>query len=131
MSAPEVGGRQGMVRLGVLMAALVVLVSGCDLMARISEGAYRNAVTDGVVNEMGERGIALTGRPGCAWLREGPPGTVRISCTATTRSGEPVRVEGVVEDAESDRPRERYTVTVGGREVLRQDCLGLGCGQRS
>ena len=42
-------------------------------------------------------------------------------------AGEPVTVDGVAYNADTDRPRETYVVTVGGREVLRKGCLGLGC----
>ncbi|GAA1872012.1 hypothetical protein [Actinomadura bangladeshensis] len=114
-----------------LAVLLALTMSGCKVMQRISEGAYRNAVTDGVVDELKIRGIQLRERPLC----KSPGGTtesvVRVDCTARTRSGEPVTVEGVAFDADTERPRETYIVTVGGREVLRKDCLGLGCEHRN
>lgn len=85
----------------VLAALLALTLSGCKVMQRISEGAYRNAVSDGVVDELEIRGIELRERPSC----ESPvPATSSVV-----------------------RPRETYVVTVGGREVLRKGCLGLGC----
>ncbi|MES9537474.1 hypothetical protein AB0C21_25370 [Spirillospora sp. NPDC049024] len=114
------------VALAVLLAATM---SGCKVMQRISDGAYLNAVTDGVVDELAARGIDLQERPECESPGRETDSVVRVACTAVTATGEPVVVEGVARDADTDRPRESYVVTVGGREVLRKDCLGLGCEQ--
>ncbi|GAA1784983.1 hypothetical protein [Actinomadura chokoriensis] len=114
-----------------LAVLLALTMSGCKVMQRISEGAYRNAVTDGVVDELKVRGIELRERPLCKSPAATAESVVRVDCTARTRSGEPVTVEGVAFDADTDRPRETYVVTVGGREVLRKDCLGLGCEHRN
>ncbi|MFD0691831.1 hypothetical protein [Actinomadura fibrosa] len=111
----------------VLLAGLLVLsVSGCKVMQRISDGSYNNAVTDGVVKELDERNIRLEKRPSCK-TRDSGSASVHVECTATTREGQPVVVTGVAEEADTDHPRELYEVTVGGQEVLRQNCLGLGC----
>ncbi|MFC9976260.1 hypothetical protein ACFVH6_35745 [Spirillospora sp. NPDC127200] len=122
-----------MTRVRAVVVALVAMVSlsGCELMQRISEGAYRNAVTDGVVKELDDRGVRLRARPECGSLESGPADTVRITCTAVTTAGEPVRVTGGAADAGARHPRELFVITVGGREVLRRDCLGLGCAERS
>ncbi|WP_396454617.1 hypothetical protein [Actinomadura sp.] len=116
----------------VPVAALAVLLalsaSGCKVMQRISEGAYRNAVTDGVVDELKARGVELRERPNCTSPKAETGSMIRVNCTARTRTGEPVTVEGIAVDADTDRPQETYVITVGGREVLRKDCLGLGCG---
>jgi hypothetical protein len=109
----------------VLAVVLAVTMSGCKVMQRISEGSYRNAVTDGVVAELKKRGIRLKARPSCKTPKTGD--TVRVSCSALTKAGQPVVVTGIARDADSARPREDYTVTVAGRQVLEQDCLGLGC----
>lgn len=114
-----------------LAALLAVTLSGCKVMQRISEGAYRNAVTDGAVDELKIRGIELRERPLCKSPAATTESVVRVDCTARTRSGEPVTVEGVATDADTDRPRETYIITVGGRELLRTDCLGLGCEHRN
>ncbi|MFB4296407.1 hypothetical protein [Actinomadura sp. NTSP31] len=109
----------------LLAAVLAVAMSGCKVMQRISEGSYRNAVTDGVVAELKKRGIPLKARPSCKTPKTGD--TVRVSCTARTKAGQPVVVTGVARDADSAHPVEEYTVTVAGRQVLDQGCLGLGC----
>lgn len=114
-------------RVVVLAALLALTMPGCKVMQRISEGAYRNAVTDGVIDELKMRGIELEARPVCESPAANTDSLVRMNCTARTRAGEPVRVESVAHAADTDRPRETYVITVGGREVLRQDCLGLGC----
>jgi hypothetical protein len=110
-----------------LAVLLAVTLSGCKVMQRISEGAYRNAVTDGAVDELKIRGIELRERPSCKSPAANTESMVRVDCTARTRSGEPVLVEGIALDADTDRPRETYVITVGGREILRKSCLGLGC----
>lgn len=113
-----------------VLAGLALTASGCETMQRISEGAYRNAVSDGVVDELNAQGVELRERPACKTPETEAASVVRVTCTAHTRTGEPVAVHGVAYDADTDRPRETYVVTVAGREVLRKDCLGVGCGQR-
>jgi hypothetical protein len=114
-----------------LAAVLAVTMSGCKVMQRISEGAYRNAVSDGTVDELKIRGIELRERPLCKSPAAETESVVRVDCTARTRSGQPVVVEGIAFDADTDRPRETYLITVGGQELLRKDCLGLGCEHRN
>ena len=114
-------------RLVAMAVVLAVALSGCKVMQRISEGAYRNAVSDGVVDDLKTEGIALRERPNCTSPKGESNSVVRVTCTARTREGEPVTVTGVAYDADTDRPRESYVVTVSGREVLRKECLGLGC----
>ncbi|NKZ07727.1 hypothetical protein [Actinomadura latina] len=115
----------------VLAALLAVTMSGCKVMQRISEGAYRNAVTDGAVDELKIRGIELRERPACRSPAANTDSVVRVDCTARTVTGEPVTVEGIAHDADTDRPDETYVITVGGHEVLRKSCLGLGCDNRN
>lgn len=110
-----------------LAVLLAVTMSGCKVMQRISEGAYKNAITDGVVDELKIRGIELRERPSCESPAPNTDSVVRVNCTARTQAGEPVTVEAVAYDADTDRPRETYVITIGGREILRKDCLGLGC----
>ncbi|RSN71619.1 hypothetical protein DMH08_02265 [Actinomadura sp. WAC 06369] len=107
---------------------LVAALSGCDAMQRISEGAYRNAVSDGTAGELRARGVELERRPDCELPETGADALVRVHCTARTRTGEPVTVRGVARDADTPDPRELYVVTVGEREVFRTDCLGPDCG---
>lgn len=109
----------------VLAVVLGATLSGCKVMQRISEESYRNAVTDGVVAELKKRDIRLKARPSCRTPKTGD--TVRVSCTAKTKAGQPVVVTGTARDADSAHPVEDYTVTVAGRKVLHQGCLGLGC----
>ncbi|GAA4106978.1 hypothetical protein [Actinomadura miaoliensis] len=112
----------------VLPAALLVLtLSGCDVMKRISEGAYRNAVADGAAVELDERGVRLQGRLSCATPQGGPESVMRIRCTGRTAEGAPVVVTGVATEADTRRPRERYVITVGGRNLMTADCLGRAC----
>ncbi|TYK49635.1 hypothetical protein FXF68_18095 [Actinomadura decatromicini] len=116
------------VRVVASVLVLALTVSGCKVMQRISEGAYRNAVSDGVVDDLKAQGIELRKRPECTSPKRETEAMVRVNCTARTRAGEPVVVSGVAYDADTDRPRESYVVTIAGREVLRQNCLGIGCG---
>lgn len=106
---------------------LVAALSGCDAMQRISEGAYRNAVSDGTTDELRARGVELERRPDCALPETGSEALVRVHCTARTRTGEPVTVRGIARDADTPDPRELYVVTVGEREIFRTDCLGPDC----
>ncbi|WP_067456667.1 hypothetical protein [Actinomadura macra] len=105
---------------------LALALPGCKVMQRISDGSYNNAVTDGVVAELADRGIRLEHRPSCETQDSGTS-VVHVRCTALTSTGEDVTVEGVADDADTKHPRETYVVTIDGREVLRKDCLGLGC----
>ncbi|MFG2085059.1 MULTISPECIES: hypothetical protein [unclassified Spirillospora] len=111
----------------VLAVPLALAVSGCETTQRISEGAYRNAVTGGTVDELKAQGIELRERPDCTTPETGAHSVVRVNCTAHTWTGEPVIVAGVAYRADTGRPHESYVVTVGGREVVRKDCLGAGC----
>ncbi|MEU8797186.1 hypothetical protein [Spirillospora sp. NPDC048819] len=111
----------------VLAALLALTVSGCETTQRISEGAYRNAVTGGTVDELKAQGIELRKRPDCKTPETETRSVVRVNCTAHTWTGEPVTVDGVAYRADTGRPHESYVVTVGGREVVRKDCLGAGC----
>ncbi|MFI0373616.1 hypothetical protein ACH35V_37650 [Actinomadura sp. 1N219] len=115
----------------VLGACIVLLlVTGCNLTQRISDGAYRNAVSDGVEDELQLQGIELQERPLCTTPQTSADSVVRVKCTALTQTSEPVIVHGVAYDADTVRPRESYVVTVAGREVLRKTCLSLGCEKR-
>ncbi|WP_433245178.1 hypothetical protein [Actinomadura nitritigenes] len=108
-----------------LAAVLGATLSGCKVMQRISEESYRNAVTDGVVAELKKWDIRLKARPSCRTPKIGD--TVRVACTARTKAGQPVVVTGTALGADGAHPVEEYTVTVAGRQVLDQGCLGLGC----
>ncbi|GAA4150476.1 hypothetical protein [Actinomadura keratinilytica] len=112
----------------VLAAALLApALSGCDVMKRISEGAYRNAVADGAAVELDERGVRLKERLSCTTTTGRPESVVRIRCTGRTAEGAPVVVAGVATGADTRRPREHYVITVGGRSLLTADCLGRAC----
>lgn len=78
----------------VLVLLLAVTMSGCKVMQRISDGAYRNAVSDGVVDELDAQGIKLRERPDCESPGRETDSVVRVDCTARTTTGEPVVVEG-------------------------------------
>jgi hypothetical protein len=114
-------------RAGAMAALLAFSLSGCEMMTRISDGAYRTAVTDGSIRELKEHGIRLDGRPDCSSPKSRPGSVVVIDCTGRTAGGEPVVVTGRTTAAESAHPRERYVITVGGRQVIDKDCLGQGC----
>ncbi|RAY15984.1 hypothetical protein DPM19_07020 [Actinomadura craniellae] len=113
-------------RAAALALVVLVTVPGCRVLERISENAYLNAVASGATAELDARGHPVAGRLDCALS---PSGTValRVGCTGRTAAGRPVAVVGTVTGADTARPRERYVVTVGGREVLRTTCLGAAC----
>jgi len=115
------------VRVVALVIALVVALSGCELMKRISEGAYRNAVADGTVDELTALGVPMDRRPDCTTPETGDDSVVRIRCTGRTTAGARVVVTGGAVEADTARPREWYVITVDGREMLRKHCLGPGC----
>lgn len=117
-------------RRAAALVCLVLALSGCGVMQKISVGAYKNAVADGAVAELTELGIKVDGRPECRTSDAGSTDVFRIGCTGRTAKGEPVVIRGDVTDAESSNPIESYVITVGGRVVLRKDCLGLGCEKR-
>ncbi|MFC4910816.1 hypothetical protein [Actinomadura gamaensis] len=127
MTAPARGRLRR--RLGVMFVASIAVagLSGCGVMQRISEGAYRNAVADGASADLRAQGVRLEGRPACQTPPTGAFAEVRITCTARTTGGEPVAITGTVSDADTSNPRERYQVTVGGRVLIDRDCLGTGC----
>jgi hypothetical protein len=96
------------------------------LLLLVSEGSYRNAVADGAAHELASRGIALAGPVRCR-LTERSATSLAVACDGRTADGRPVVVTGTADGADTDRPRERYRITVGGRQVLDADCLGAGC----
>ncbi|POM25600.1 hypothetical protein BTM25_42480 [Actinomadura rubteroloni] len=116
------------VALGVLVA---LSTSGCRVMQHISDGAYRNAVADGTVDDLRSRGIALRARPECEFPVRTGEDMLTIRCTARAADGAPVTVTGRASRVDRSDPLEEYVVTVGNRVVLRQDCLGLGCVHRN
>jgi hypothetical protein len=113
--------------IGVLAALFVLALCGCNVMKRISEGAYRNAVADGTVEELGKRGVRLERRPSCTMPPTGSESVLRVRCTGRTTTGAEVVVTGVATNNDTAHPREDYVVTVGGRELLRANCLGPKC----
>lgn len=113
------------VRVLLVAAALTVATSGCDALALISDGAYRNAVADGATARLAPLGHHLTERPVCG-VRE-VPRRMDVRCTGLTTRGLPVVVTGVVHRPDSGRPHERYAIAVDGRVLLRTSCLGPGC----
>jgi hypothetical protein len=120
-------------RIAVLIAILLA-VTGCEAMRRGSEGAYRHAVADGTAAELARKGVRMHRSPECTTsaATPGPPGAdggslLRVHCRGRTASGDRVEVRGHAADAETADPRESYSVTVNGREVLRKPCLGAGC----
>ncbi|XRQ05637.1 hypothetical protein ACN3XK_55200 [Actinomadura welshii] len=111
----------------LFVVLLAVTASGCETMRRVSEGAYRNAVVGGAAHELAARGIELRGSPDCHVPAPRSDSAVQVTCTARTRTGEPVAVDGIAYHADTGRPYETYVLAVGGREVLHKDCLGAGC----
>ncbi|WP_019629039.1 hypothetical protein [Actinomadura atramentaria] len=122
-----------MTRVFALLCSAVLALSagGCRVMQHISEGAYRNAVRDGTVDDLGARGIALRGKPSCEFPKRAGDDMLTIRCTGRTAGGDPVTVTGRAARVSQTDPLEDYVVTVGDRVVLRQDCLGLGCVHRN
>ncbi|MFI0351690.1 hypothetical protein [Actinomadura sp. 9N407] len=119
------------VRAVALAVLLTFSLSGCELMQRISEGAYRNAVADGTSAELAERGVRMDRRPDCVTPDTGSDAVVRITCTGRTTTGARVEVTGGADRADTDHPRESYVITVDGKEVLRTGCLGVSCHEPS
>lgn len=117
-----------LLRVAALVSMLALFLSGCQVMQRISDGAYRNAIADGATRELSARGVHLTGRPDCAMDSGESESLVRVRCTARTRAGEPVTITGTATEADTEHPREVYVIEVAGRETVRTTCLGPGCG---
>jgi hypothetical protein len=115
------------VRIVALVLLLTPALTGCELMQRISEGAYRNAVADGARAELSGHGIRMDRRPDCATPGTGSDAVVRIRCTGRTTTGARVEVTGGADRADTDHPRESYVITVDGREKVRKSCLGVSC----
>lgn len=113
----------------VVLGTLVLALCGCGPMERISEGAYRNATATGAGMELKRLGYHVDGRLICVLPRGNTLAVVRVACAGRTVSGQPVAVNGIAHGADTKTPTEQYVITVGGREVLRKPCLGLGCGK--
>lgn len=110
---------------------ILLLVVGCtDPVRKVSESSLRNATAHGATEEM--RGLGYTIKKGmrCRTLSADTLSVVRVQCVGRTVRDEPVRVDAVASDAGSAHPRQEFVITVGGREVVRTDCLGQGCQDR-
>jgi hypothetical protein len=110
-----------------VLVGLMVVLSGCRVVERVSENAYLSAVADGAAAELGERGHPVAGRLACALPPAESGTTLRVRCAGRTTAGLAISLSGTVERADTARPDERYVVTVDGREVLRAGCLGAAC----
>jgi hypothetical protein len=113
----------------VTLGMLVLVLCGCGPMERISEGAFRNATATGAGMELERLGYHVHGRLVCVLPRGNTLAVVRVTCAGRTVTGQQVAVDGIAHGADTRTPAERYVITVGGREVLRKPCLGLGCGK--
>jgi hypothetical protein len=100
----------------LLLAAAVA--SGCSgPLARMSEVAYRHAVSVGSSRLLAERGYRLSGAPRCTVAGTGNWQSISIVCTAETTHRQQVRITGRVTGGDTGRPAELYAVYVGGRLV--------------
>ncbi|MEW2352463.1 hypothetical protein [Spirillospora sp. NPDC029432] len=115
-------------RTAAVAVLLALALTGCDMMQRISEGAYRNAVADGTVAELARHGIAMDRRPDCRLDEPLTDATVMVRCTGHTSAGARVAVYGETERAATRRPEESYEIRVDGRAPIRTSCLGVSCG---
>lgn len=111
---------------GLVACVAVGVAVGQPVLVRVSEGSYRNAVAEGAARELADRGIALAGRLRCR-LTHRSASALAVACDGRTADGRPVVVTGTAEAADTDRPRERYSISVDGRTVLDAGCLGAGC----
>lgn len=113
----------------LFLAAVMLLSStGCaDSVRKVSESSLRNATARGAAEEL--RGLGYTIRKGmrCRTLSADTMAVVRVQCLGRTTRDEPVRVDATASDAGSAHPRQEFVITVGGREVVRTDCLGQRC----
>ncbi|WP_433333164.1 hypothetical protein [Spirillospora sp. CA-294931] len=94
-----------------------------------TQAALRTALPGLASHELRARGVALKAAPVCAdiagWTKE----RMRASCTATTASGDPVKVIATGDDATRHHS---YTVLVDGRPVIENArCLGPDCQKKS
>jgi hypothetical protein len=118
-------------RRAVLLLLPLLVVAACDNPVRkVSESSLRNATARGATEEM--RGLGYTIKKGmrCRTLSADTMSVVRVQCLGRTTRDEPVRVDAVAFDAGSAHPRQEFVITVGGREIVRTDCLGQGCQDR-
>jgi hypothetical protein len=111
------------------LGTLVLTLCACGPMERISEGAFRNATASGAGMELERLGYRVDGRLICVLPRGNTLSVVRVNCAGRTVRGQQVALSGIAHGAETKNPKEQYVITVGGREVLRKPCLGLGCGK--
>lgn len=102
----------------VLLAALLVLsLSGCKVMKRISDGAYENAVADGSATLLGDRGVRLKARPMCRMPDTRSDALLRVHCTARTTMRRPGR-------GDRHRHRCRHRAPAGGVHRHRRRARG-------
>lgn len=112
---------------GLLVTGAALSVSGCEPMARISDGSLRNATAAGAAGELRRLGHQPKGVLRCETPASNTRSVVRIDCRGRTAAGEPIEVTGAAHDADTPHPQESYVIKVGGREVLRTNCLDSGC----
>jgi len=114
-------------RLWPLLAALVLLLAGCeDPVRTVSDGALRTATANGATTELGRRGYRLVGKLRCS-TPDSTRQVVKVRCVGQTTAREPVVVDGAAYDADSAHPRQQFVIEVGREPVVRTTCLGQGC----
>jgi hypothetical protein len=114
-----------------ILAGTGMLSTGCqDPTVTVSDGALRNATANGAAVELKDLGYRLHHRLSCRTPAGNTPRTVRVHCVGKTTAGRSVRVDGIAYDAETRHPRQEFVILVGGHEVIRKSCLGLGCRDR-
>ena len=110
---------------------LILALAGCSekhsVAARISEGALKVATSNGSVAELKALGYTAKGKITCNTPAGNTPAVVPVQSTRTTAGGQPIRVAGLAREADTPEPKQEFVITVGGREVLRKDCLATGC----
>jgi hypothetical protein len=116
----------------LFLGAIGMLLTACqNPTVTLSDGALRNATASGTAAELKGIGYRLRNRLKCHTPASNTPQVVRVHCEGMTTEGQPVRVEGVAYDADTRHPRQEFVILVGGREVIRKSCLGLGCKDQS
>lgn len=111
----------------VLAACLMLAAAGCtkDQREQLTEAAARNAAAVAGTNAFEAAGHALESQLSCdAQVSQGTGDRIQVSCSGTTKDGEPVALTGEASNTEGDGVRGSFTGTLDGKEVFSQDCLG-------
>jgi hypothetical protein len=86
----------------------------------IRESAISTAVSAAAPGEFKRRGVDTDGIPACK-ATSPSIGTYHVDCTGKTRAGEDITLVG----DDPGAPPSTFVGTVAGKEVFRQECIGV------